>query len=67
MDLLERETQLQQMKDTIKRVSDGESTIVLIGGEAGIGKISFATALAASLRLLGVVCRRALATPPERL
>jgi len=67
MDLLERETQLQQMKDTIQRVSDGESAIVLIGGEVGIGKISFVTPLATSLRLLGAVCRRALATPLERL
>jgi DNA-binding CsgD family transcriptional regulator/tetratricopeptide (TPR) repeat protein len=56
MDLLERESQLQQMNDTFKRVRDGDGAIVLIGGEAGIGKTSFVTSLAGgSFQRLGRV------------
>lgn len=50
MDLLERDLQLQQMNDKIKSVSNGEGAIVLIGGEAGIGKTSFVTALTKSVQ-----------------
>jgi len=50
MDLLERESQLEQMEDAIKRVSDGDGMLVLIGGEAGIGKTSFVTVLADSFK-----------------
>jgi DNA-binding NarL/FixJ family response regulator/tetratricopeptide (TPR) repeat protein len=50
MDLLEREAQLNQMKDTIKGVFAGEGAIVLVGGEAGIGKTSLVTTLTESFR-----------------
>ncbi|HSB00943.1 MAG TPA: AAA family ATPase, partial [Anaerolineales bacterium] len=52
MDLLERESQWQQMNDAIKGVRAGEGAIALIGGEAGIGKTSFVTALTESFRPL---------------
>lgn len=55
MDLLERGPQLQRMRDTIKGVLDGEGAIALVGGEAGIGKTSFVTALVSSFRPLGRV------------
>jgi DNA-binding CsgD family transcriptional regulator/tetratricopeptide (TPR) repeat protein len=55
MDLLERESQLQRMHDMIKRVLDGEGAIALVGGEAGIGKTTFVTAVAGSFRPLGRV------------
>src|SRR5512143_1278644 len=55
MDLLERESQQQQISETIKSVHAGEGAIVLIGGEAGIGKTSFASAVAASFRSHGRV------------
>ncbi len=50
MDLLERESQWQRMNDTIKGVFNGEGAIVLVSGEAGIGKTSFVTAIAESFR-----------------
>ena len=50
MDLLERETEWQQMNAVIKGVSEGGEAIVLIGGEAGIGKTSFVTALVDSIQ-----------------
>jgi DNA-binding CsgD family transcriptional regulator/tetratricopeptide (TPR) repeat protein len=50
MDLLERETQWQQINNVVRGVYAEEGAIVLIGGEAGIGKTSFATALARSLQ-----------------
>lgn len=55
MDLLEREPQWQQMNATLKGVCDGEGAIALVGGEAGIGKTSFVTALAGSFRPRGRV------------
>jgi len=50
MDLLEREPQLQRMKETFKAVSDGQGNIVVVSGEAGIGKTSFVTAVTGSLK-----------------
>ena len=50
MDLLERESQWQQMNGALKDVLGGEGAIVLVGGEAGIGKTSFVTTLAESVR-----------------
>ncbi len=50
MDLLEREPQLQRIQDTIKRLFDGQGAIVLVSGEAGIGKTSFVTTLTESVR-----------------
>ena len=55
MDLLERESQWQQINDVIKGVLDGEGAIVLVGGEAGIGKTSFVSAVAESFRPLARV------------
>ncbi len=52
MDLLERETQWQRMNDAIKGVRAGEGTIVLVSGEAGIGKTSFVTAVTEAFRPL---------------
>lgn len=52
MDLLERESQWQQMNDAIKGMRAGEGAIALIGGEAGIGKTSFVTSLTESFRPL---------------
>jgi predicted ATPase len=49
MDLLEREPQLQQMKETFKGVLKEEGAIVVVSGEAGIGKTSFVKALIESL------------------
>ncbi len=49
MDLLERESQWQQMNDAIKGVRAGDGAVVLIGGEAGIGKTSFVTAITGSV------------------
>ncbi|HLO30652.1 MAG TPA: AAA family ATPase [Anaerolineales bacterium] len=48
MELLEREPQLQLMNEAIKGVRAGEGAIVLVSGEAGIGKTSFVTALTES-------------------
>jgi DNA-binding CsgD family transcriptional regulator/tetratricopeptide (TPR) repeat protein len=45
MDLLERELPLQRMQNIIEGAFLGEGAIVLIGGEAGIGKTSFVTRL----------------------
>src|SRR5512140_1524246 len=42
--LLERETQLQQMTETMEAVIAGSGSIILVSGEAGIGKTSFVTA-----------------------
>src|SRR5512138_2614514 len=50
MDLLERESQWQRISDAIGSVRAGEGAIVLVGGEAGIGKTSFVTAVAESVR-----------------
>src|SRR5512142_1510597 len=50
MDLLERESQWQRIHDAIRNVREGEGAIVLVGGEAGIGKTSFVTAVAESVR-----------------
>ncbi len=38
MELLEREPQLMEVNAALKGVLDGEGAIVLVGGEAGIGK-----------------------------
>lgn len=50
MYLLERESQLQQLREMMTGVFDGTGAIAMIGGEAGIGKTSFVTAVAESLR-----------------
>jgi len=50
MDLLERETQLQRMDETFRGVLAGEGAIVVVSGEAGIGKTSFVMAAAESLK-----------------
>ena len=50
MDLLEREPQWQRINETIKGVFEGEGAIVLVSGEAGIGKTSFVTAVTESLK-----------------
>jgi len=55
MDLLERERQLQRMHDAIQGVRNGHGAIAVVGGEAGIGKTAFVTALAASFRQIGRV------------
>jgi predicted ATPase/DNA-binding CsgD family transcriptional regulator len=48
--LLEREAPLQRMSETFERVMDSSGAIVMIGGEAGIGKTSFVTAAVESFR-----------------
>ncbi len=50
MDLLEREPQWQRVNETIKGVAAGEGAIVLVSGEAGIGKTSFVKAIAKSFQ-----------------
>jgi DNA-binding CsgD family transcriptional regulator/tetratricopeptide (TPR) repeat protein len=45
MDLLEREPQWQRIKEIVDDVLTGQGALVLIGGEAGIGKTSLVTAL----------------------
>ncbi len=50
MDLLERETQRAIINDTFKQVRAGQGAIVLVSGEAGIGKTSFVTGFAESQR-----------------
>jgi DNA-binding NarL/FixJ family response regulator len=55
MDLLERESQWKRVHDAMQGVRKGQGAIALLGGEAGIGKTAFATALAASFRQMGRV------------
>ncbi len=50
IDLLERESPLQLISETITGVLDGTGAIILISGEAGIGKTSFVTAAVESFR-----------------
>ncbi len=50
MDLLERDAPRALIDDTFKRVCAGEGTIVLVSGEAGIGKTSFVTDFTESQR-----------------
>ncbi len=49
MDLLERETQWQRLNAVIKNMLAGEGAIVLVSGEAGIGKTTFVTAVTDSV------------------
>ena len=55
MDPLERVLQWQQLNAAIRGACEGEGTIVLVGGEEGIGKTPFVTVLAGSFRSLGRV------------
>ena len=48
MDLLERETQLAAMQRCFRAAAQGPGQVVLLGGEAGIGKTSLLRAFAAS-------------------
>ena len=67
MDLLEREPQLQRMKETFKGVLDGQGTIVIVSGEAGIGKTSFVRAVSESRKVVGaraVGSLRSIVHPP---
>ncbi len=50
MELLERDSQWRRIDGVIESVRAGEGAIVLVGGEAGIGKTSFVTAVAESVR-----------------
>ncbi len=50
MELLEREPQLQRINETFKGVLKGEGAIVVVSGEAGIGKTSFVKAVTEPLR-----------------
>ncbi len=50
MELLERESPLQRGIETIKSVFAGVGAILLVSGEAGIGKTSFVKALTGSIR-----------------
>ncbi len=50
MDLLERESYWQRLNAVLDNIRIGEGAIVLVSGEAGIGKTAFATALADSVR-----------------
>ncbi len=38
MELLERDAELQQLRDALERARDGAGSVVLVRGEAGIGK-----------------------------
>ncbi len=53
MDLLERDAPRALINDTFKRVCAGEGAIVLVSGEAGIGKTAFVTDFAESQRPVG--------------
>ncbi len=50
MDLLERELAWQRANETIQGVLSGEGAIVLVSGEAGIGKTSFVKAISESFQ-----------------
>ncbi len=50
MDLLERDAPRASIADTFERVCTGEGAIVLVSGEAGIGKTSFVTDFVESQR-----------------
>lgn len=45
MNLFERETQLQSLQGLLEQARGGAGSVVLLGGEAGIGKTSLASAL----------------------
>lgn len=45
MNLFERESQLDTLADLLRKAQGGAGSVVLIGGEAGIGKTSLVTAL----------------------
>jgi len=50
MDLLERDAPRALINDTFKRVCAGQGALVLVSGEAGIGKTSFVTDFVESQR-----------------
>lgn len=47
MELVERDAALQRLEDRLRAVAGGSGHVVLVGGEAGIGKTSLLQALAA--------------------
>jgi len=66
MELLERESFLTELRSLVRRSAAGEGRLVLLGGEAGVGKTSLVRQLSAqadgSLRVLIGACD-ALSTP----
>ena len=45
MNLLERDSQLDALQTLLAQAQDGAGSVVLVGGEAGIGKTSLVTTL----------------------
>jgi predicted ATPase len=61
--LIGRAAELDDLDDALGSVSAGAGSIVLLEGEAGIGKTALADAVRTSARLLGLEVRSAVARP----
>jgi predicted ATPase len=66
MELLEREQHLDQLRELLRQATAGQGSMVLVGGEAGVGKTTLADAfcreIAGTAELLRTSCD-ALSTP----
>ncbi len=66
MDLLEREPQLDQLSERLRQATAGQGSMVLVGGEAGVGKTTLTNEFCRQIDGTAVVLRTscdALSTP----